>query len=188
MTAETSATARGAESSMRTKALSRQLKTQRVPRASEKKQARADDFFWPPTLGQRYPDFALLDQEGHHVTLSDFKGKIILLEPVGMTCSACQAFLGANRSSPGPLGNITPQAGLDSIKTYLAQYGGIHWPHPRVVHVQLLLYNLEMNTPTAEDARVWAEHFGQTRARNEIVLAADERFQGQASFDMIPGF
>src|SRR5579885_426641 len=52
-------------------------------------------FAWPPVNGQAYPDLKLLDQDGHEVALSSFKGKVILLEPVGMTCAACNAYSGA---------------------------------------------------------------------------------------------
>ena len=49
------------------------------------------DFDWPPKLNEPYPDLQLIDQEGAPTRLSDFKGRIILLEPIGMTCKACQA-------------------------------------------------------------------------------------------------
>jgi cytochrome oxidase Cu insertion factor (SCO1/SenC/PrrC family) len=39
---------------------------------------------WPPQLGQPYPDLELVDQTGQKTRLSSFKGKVILIEPVGM--------------------------------------------------------------------------------------------------------
>ncbi len=36
---------------------------------------------WPPSVGQPYPDLKLMDEEGKTVSLSQFKGKVILLEP-----------------------------------------------------------------------------------------------------------
>ncbi len=42
-------------------------------------------FDWPPTVGEAYPDLVLRDQHGTWVTLSDHRGKVILIEPVGMT-------------------------------------------------------------------------------------------------------
>ena len=51
---------------------------------------------WPPRLGEPYPDLTLIDQTGQPVRLSSFKGSVILIEPVGMTCSGCQAFSGAH--------------------------------------------------------------------------------------------
>ena len=51
----------------------------------------ANDFTWPPKIAEPYPDLQLIDQTGKTVKLSSFKGKVILLEPLGMTCPACQA-------------------------------------------------------------------------------------------------
>jgi cytochrome oxidase Cu insertion factor (SCO1/SenC/PrrC family) len=42
-------------------------------------------FAWPPTAGERYPDLELLDFRGAPVRLSDFEGRVLLIEPVGMT-------------------------------------------------------------------------------------------------------
>lgn len=40
---------------------------------------------WPPETGHPYPNLSLVDQTGERVSLSSFKGKVLLLEPVGMT-------------------------------------------------------------------------------------------------------
>ncbi|MFT5051226.1 MAG: cytochrome oxidase Cu insertion factor (SCO1/SenC/PrrC family) [Chlamydiales bacterium] len=42
-------------------------------------------FSWPPTRGEAYPDVALLDHRGDEVQLSSFKGKVLLVELIGMT-------------------------------------------------------------------------------------------------------
>jgi len=44
---------------------------------------------WPPEVGEPYPDATLIDQEGNPVKLSSFKGSVLLIEPIGMTCAAC---------------------------------------------------------------------------------------------------
>ena len=41
-------------------------------------------------IGQRAPDFALPDHRGETVNLSDFRGKLVLLEFWRTTCPACQ--------------------------------------------------------------------------------------------------
>ena len=94
---------------------------------------------WPPILGELYPDLILLDQTGNQVRLSSFKGSVILVEPVGMNCPACQGFSGAGRK--GPYGSVTPQQGLGSIEAYLPSYGGGLSVHdPRLVFaLQMLL-------------------------------------------------
>ena len=52
---------------------------------------------WPPRVGEPYPDLHLVDQTGRVTALSSFKGRVLLVEMVGMTCPACQGFSGAKR-------------------------------------------------------------------------------------------
>ena len=142
---------------------------------------------WPPRVGEPYPDLELIDQTGRLVRLSSFKGSVLLIEPVGMTCPACQAFAGAHRL--GPYEGVAPQGGLPSIEELVPQYTrGVSLSDERIVFVQLLLYSMTMGAPTPEDARKWAAHFRVDRAKNHIVLAGTREFIGQASYDMIPGF
>ena len=42
-------------------------------------------FAWPPRVGETYPDVELRDHTGEIVKLSSFRGKVLLIEPVGMT-------------------------------------------------------------------------------------------------------
>jgi hypothetical protein len=42
-------------------------------------------FSWPPKCGERYPDLELLDHRGAPVRLSTYAGKLLLIEPIGMT-------------------------------------------------------------------------------------------------------
>ena len=142
---------------------------------------------WPPRVGQRYPDLELIDQTGALVRLSSFEGSVMLIEPVGMTCAACQAFSGAHRV--GAFGGVVPQAGLPSIDELLPRFaGGVQLSDERIVFVQLILYSMSMGAPSAEDVRAWAKHFGFERSKNRIVLAGSARLLGPASFNMIPGF
>ncbi len=142
---------------------------------------------WPPRLGKPYPDLALTDQTGKVVRLSDFKGSVIFIEYVGMTCPACQAFAGAHRL--GSFANVKPQRGLQSIEEYFPRHaGGLTLDDERIVFVQILLYSMSMQAPTPEDARSWAAHFKLDRARNQIVLAGKKELIGPASYNLIPGF
>ena len=54
--------------------------------------------------------------------------------------------------------------------------------------VQLLLYDMQMNAPTKEDAANWARHFRISKANNHFVAVLPYDARGRASFDMIPGF
>ncbi len=142
---------------------------------------------WPPRVGEPYPDLELVDQTGQLVRLSSFKGSVLLIEPVGMNCPACQSFAGAHRL--GSYEGIQPQGGLPSIEELVPQYArGLSLSDERIVYVQLLLYSMTMEAPTPEDARKWAQHFRADRAKNHIVLAGTKEFIGQASYDLIPGF
>ncbi len=143
------------------------------------------DFDWPPQLGEAYPDLKLYDQEGRLTRLSDFRGKIILIEPIGMPCKACQAFCGGHRR--GGFHGIVPQPGLPSIDEAARSYGGFDLSDPRIVQVHLLLFDFDMQAPTVDDARAWAAHFGMDRRRNQIVLAGSPAMASQASYQMIPG-
>jgi peroxiredoxin len=145
---------------------------------------------WPPRLGEPYPDLTLKDPTGREVRLSEFKGRVLLVEPIGIDCPACQAFAGGNRPEVGPFRTCRPQQGLQSIGEYVEQYGGgITLDDPRLVYVQLLLYDWSRTgPPSLEDARQWAEHFGEDRRSNQFVLVGDEDLITQASYDMIPGF
>ncbi len=142
---------------------------------------------WPPSLGKQYPNLEFIDQNGDTVRISDFKGKLILIEYVGMSCSACQAFSGAHKT--GSYKKIEPQRGLKSIEEYFPEFtGGLSLSDNRIMFIQILLYDLGMKSPTPEHSKNWAEHFGMDRGNNEIVLVSTDDLRGKASFNMIPGF
>lgn len=146
------------------------------------------DFAWPPQLGQKYPNIKLVDQTGEVVELKKFKGKVIIVEPIGMNCPGCNAYAGGNKPGVGGYGGTRPQPGIKSFEEYLKQYGRVDLNHPDIAFVQLLLYDLKMGVPTAEDARKWAAHFGMDRKKNHIVLAGVKGLHGKAGYKMIPGF
>lgn len=141
---------------------------------------------WPPEKNRTYPDLELVNQEGSVTRLSDFRGKVILLEPVGIPCQACVAFSGGHTA--GAFEGVEPQAGLESIEEYARRYGRIRLDNERIVHVQLLLFNHDMQAPTEEQVRAWAEHFNLYRSKNDVVLAGTASMATKASRALIPGF
>lgn len=141
---------------------------------------------WPPEKNRVYPDLELLDQEGNVTRLSDFKGQVILLEPISIPCSACVAFAGGHEV--GAFEGIEPQADLESIGVYAQQFGQTRLDDQQVVRVQLLLFNHEMQAPSLIEASAWAEHFRMRRSRNEVVLVGTPSMATRASRDLIPGF
>jgi lipopolysaccharide export system protein LptA len=143
--------------------------------------------FWPPRRGERYPNLALYDHRGQLVSLASLRGKVILIEPVGMTCEACQAFAGAGKL--GGYGNQPMKAGGDALEDYFPRYtGGLSLFDPRIAYVQVLLYGLQLHTPSPYDAKAWAHHFKFDERPNVYVLAGTPELMGPASFAMIPGF
>jgi len=142
---------------------------------------------WPPEVGAPYPDGTFIDQDGNSVKLSSLKGSVLLIEPIGMTCAACQAFSGAH--SYGALGGVTPQKGLPSIEKLFPQYTkGLSLRNSRLRFIQILFYDLNMKAPTAQDVKEWTKQFRMKRSDNYLVLAAPRAFQGRATSNMIPGF
>jgi hypothetical protein len=144
---------------------------------------------WPPAVGQFYPSLVLKDQTGQVTTLSDFRGKVVLVELVGLTCRACHAFAGGNEPGMDRFRGIEPQRGLGSIEQYAQGYAKVSLDHPDIVFVQLVLYGMDgRSPPSEEDARAWATHFGMDRGQNEVVLIGDQRFISPETRRLIPGF
>jgi hypothetical protein len=140
---------------------------------------------WPPQKGQPYPDIELIDQEGKNFKLSDYKGHVILVEPVGMTCPGCQGLSGAGKM--GAFGGGSGYGG-DSLKELFPRYTeGLSLPGPDIIFVQILLYDMKMGPPQPKDAAEWAAHFKFNRADNEIVAVIPYDVRGKASYNLIPG-
>lgn len=139
---------------------------------------------WPPALGQRYPDVSLLDRDGEPVRLSGWQGEVLLIEPVGMTCPACQGFSGGNEL--GGYGGVKVPESVWSVERLLERYGeGVDLDD--VVFVQLLLYDMGMGPPTPAAAAAWDDHFGISE-RGGHVLVPDGDLRNRATYDLIPGF
>ncbi len=141
---------------------------------------------WPPRLSKRYPDLVLQSSTGDYVQLSSLRGQVLLIEPIGMSCPACQAFAGAHRY--GSFQGFTPQQNLRSIDEYFQEYTDVSLDDERIVHVHLLLYGPKLGVPTLDEARAWAKHFRTEESANRIVLLGTKELQTRASYDMVPGF
>lgn len=143
---------------------------------------------WPPRVGEPFPELKLLGLSGHPISLRDYQGRVMLVEPVAMSCAACQSFSGANQPGVGPFQNGQVQKDLESLETYVRQFAGTDFEDDRLMYVQILFYDLDGKTPpTVEQARAWAEHF-QLNRPNIVVAIADPQYLSQQTRDMIPGF
>jgi hypothetical protein len=144
---------------------------------------------WPPVVGQFYPNVVLRDQTGQSVAISDFRGKVVLIELVGLTCKACHAFSGGNEPGMPRFRGIAPQPDLPSIERYVTGYAKLSLDHPDIVFVQLVLYGMDgRSPPRPEDVRDWAQHFKLSPRENEYVLIGDQRFISPQTRALIPGF
>jgi hypothetical protein len=148
------------------------------------------DHIWPPRVGQRYPNLQLLDSRGERIALESLAGRIILVEPIGMDCPACNAFAGANRPGSSGFAGVKPQNDLPSIDEMLDRYAdGISLADARIALVHLLLYRPgREGSPDVQMAQLWAKHFGIEASENMLILVGEPYLIGPASFDMIPGF
>ncbi len=154
----------------------------------EVKQGNKYPVFWPPKAGEKFPDLCLKDTNGKDVHLSNFEGKVVLIEEIAMDCPACNAFCGANKSEiKGAFSGASAQKGLPAIDDYL-QGAGIDIKNPNYVKVDLILFNIKNQAPTPEEAREWCKHFNIVENAHHVVLIGDKSMIGHDSFDLIPGF
>jgi len=161
-----------------------------VVAAQAESRIESPDHIWPPEIGKAYPNLQLRNSLGERVSLESFKGRVILVEPIGMDCPACNAFAGGNRAGATGFDGIRPQASLPDVEEMLREYGGgISLDDERLVIVHLLLYKPgRKGPPSVELGRRWAKHFGLVGKENMIVLIGEEYLIGKASYAMIPGF
>lgn len=138
---------------------------------------------WPPVLNMPYPDLKLMNQDGKMTQLSQFKGKLIIVEPIGMSCQACNAF--ADSNGAGGFAGQSQQKGLPSFHKLIKDYGRVQFPNPDIVVVHLLLYDRGMKPPSLKDAKAWADHFGLKTYNNEYVLVGKKQHQ---VYELVPGF
>lgn len=140
---------------------------------------------WPPVTGEAYPDVALQDHLGQPRSIREFAGRVLLVQPVAMSCSLCQAFSGGGEA--GAVGGVDV-APLPSFEQQLRD-AGIDPAHPDLVFVQLVLFSLDgKRAPTVDEVAVWAEHFGLDRRPRTVVLVGDARYADAAGESLYPGF
>ena len=145
------------------------------------------DVIWPPQVGQVFPDLKLTSIDGQQVRLSDFRGRVLIIEAVGMSCKACVAFSGGH--AVGPFDGHKPQPGLESFESYFHRFAGLGLADDRLEFIQILFYGPDgRRAPTQADAQRWAHHFGSILPDNATVLFADDGMVGRQTGGMIPGF
>ena len=79
---------------------------------------------WPPRVGEPYPDLSLLTPGGERIMLSSLRGRVVMVEAIGLDCPACNAFAGANSPGVGGFRGAPTQEGVPSIRELLHYPGG----------------------------------------------------------------
>lgn len=142
---------------------------------------------WPPKVGDDYPDLELRDVDDHLVRLSQYRGRILIIESVGTPCPACQAFSGGHEV--GAFDSVQPQPGLGSFKDYFRDWTGYSLSDSRVRLIQIIFFGPNgRSAPTLDDAQRWASHFSPDLPADSVVLFADHSLLSTETRSMIPGF
>lgn len=93
--------------------------------------------------GETAYDFSLIDQTGKPVSLSDYKGKVVLIDFCTMWCNPCKK-------------------GTSALKKWEADYG-----EEGLVILTIMSQNADGQPPTANECKEWAKTYGL----NSAVLA-----------------
>ena len=141
---------------------------------------------WPPVVGQPLPDMTVLDHRGQRVKLSSFKGRVLLVEPIGMSCPACVAYCGGG--THGAFEGAEPQQGVDSIDENLERFAdGTEIDDPNIAVIQMLFFNMSLQNPTQLEAAKWARHFQIDRSPNHFVVIGPESLRNK-TYSKVPGY
>ncbi len=142
---------------------------------------------WPPQVGMPYPNLKLTDHNGKKTRLSDFKGKVLIIQPVSMGDPASIAFSGGKEA--GAFDGIRPQEKIHPFHTYFSHYArGASLESGNVLFIQIIFSDSKGRAPEPADIKRWATHFGLDKKPNTFILAGSEDLWNQASYNMIPGF
>lgn len=141
---------------------------------------------WPPVHGQRFPDVDLFDHEGKKFSIASLPDKPTLIEFIAMSCAGCQAFAGGNKY--GGFEGFACQADLKSADEYFKQFTGHDLHSADINFVQIIFYDLQLESPSPEELAAWRKHFRLDRHPNTFVVSGGDALANKASYAMIPGF
>ncbi len=142
---------------------------------------------WPPQLGSEFPKVRLFDHRGQLFDVETLRGKPTLIEFIAMTCAACQAWSGGHER--GAFDDFAIQADLESIEKYFSRYtGGLSLFSDSLNFVQLIVYNTNLEAPTAPELEKWRAHFQFNTHPNTHVVTGGEALRNRDSFFRTPGF
>jgi hypothetical protein len=142
---------------------------------------------WPPKVGLKFPEVALIDHTGAPFDFTNLTGKPTLVEIVAMSCAGCQAYSGGNKY--GGYGGFPAQTDIQSIDEYFTRFtGGLKLDSNKINFVQIIIYNLRLEPAEPKQLEAWRQHFHFDEQANAQVLSGGAALANKASFNMIPGF
>ena len=141
--------------------------------------------YWPPVVGETFPNIVLTDQNGESTSLHDFRGKVMLVQITSMASPVCQSL--ANAEEYGPFAEGTADASYRSVQKYLEDHG-VSWQDDRLAFVQILAYDMNSAPPTDKATSQWAKHFNLDRAHDVVVLQGNQQAQRFLPESTVPTF
>lgn len=163
-------------------------------------------FVWPPRIGESFPDIPLLDEKGHTISLSRYRGYVLMIAPIAMSSPGSQALAGGDRL--GGLYGVAPQGNIESIDQMIADFSALSPDDERLLVVELLIYGPDRAQAEYSHIADWTQHFHRSteqppkeeggvgaaqvptqllpRARRLTVVPAID-MRGPESFALIPG-
>lgn len=144
---------------------------------------------WPPMMNSTYPDYELIDQEGKQFKISDFKGKIIILEMVDMSSPISQAY--SNAAENGIFGVTDKYDNFSKpIEKMLSDYtnGDTILPLSTVEVIKVIMRTQNDQQPKPKDAEEWAAFFKLKKENNVIVAVPVKDMRGKETDKITPGY
>jgi hypothetical protein len=145
---------------------------------------------WPPMMNKTYPIFSLIDQEGKPFKISDYQGKVIIVENIDMSMPESQSLSGARTLGPfgGEAFKFDPN--LQTINEIIGRYseGKVVLPNPDIVVMKVIYYNQKGDQAMPADAASWAQHFKLNKAENVIVAVPEKDMRGSATASTLTGY
>lgn len=145
---------------------------------------------WPPQMNSTYPDFTLFDQEGKYFNISDYRGRILIIEHIDMANPVSHSQSGA--ATLGPLGidaskldpNVTP---IETILPALTE-NKVNVPDPHILYIKIIHYNPTGDRATLADAQAWANHYKLMKSNNYIVAVPKNDTRTTFTSEIIGGY
>ncbi len=144
---------------------------------------------WPPKMNETYPDMDLFDQKGQAFKISDFAGKVLIVEYIDMSSPISQAQSGAKEAGAfGIMQEVDQLAERFEETVRKSAQTEIIWPNNQVIHLKIIAYTQDGAQPSRDDAQNWAEHFDFKTENNIIVAIAKKDIRSFQTQDIITGF